>query len=55
MNKALFKLSYIYFDTKEYDNVRTSLDKIFKINRNPDGTDDEKKAATLLECYALEI
>lgn len=55
LNKALFKLAYIYFDMKEYANVESTLKKIFLLNRNKDGTDDEKKAATLLECYALEI
>lgn len=49
----MFKLVYIYFDNKDEENVEITLNKIFKINRNPDGTDDEKKITVLLECYAL--
>ncbi|KRX10331.1 hypothetical protein PPERSA_02748 [Pseudocohnilembus persalinus] len=55
LNKALFKLAYIYFDFKDLESVSKTLQELFKLNRNKDGTDDVKKSATLLECYALEI
>lgn len=55
LSKALFKLAYIYFDSKEIDKVQSVLDEIFNLCRKADGTDDEKKAGVLLECYALEI
>lgn len=55
LNKAYFRLAYIYFDLKDYKSVRETLDKIFSTNRNPDGTDNPKKITQLLECYALEI